>query len=99
MATFRRPDGTLVEGRERCEVDGAKILPCFPMEGMLDREAKRARPRLKLSAIVKMRAPEQRAALVVFLSGEFWTEVTFCFVCGVRLDGAAWVTTKREGGT
>ena len=36
-ATFTTPDGRLVEGRARCEVDGAKLLPCFVLEHTLRR--------------------------------------------------------------
>lgn len=88
MATFKYPDGRVVEGPDRCEVTGDTVTPCVPLEAIIKRERRRQQPRVKFGELVSFTRNTKREVVVLDLGATLQTELRFCFICGARIDGA-----------
>ncbi len=82
-ATFRLRDGSLVEGRERCEVNGTKLLPCVPLAhvlGWFDGQ----RTRLSVGTGYARHHDGEREALMLRHGAKF-APFDFCPFCGASV--------------
>lgn len=98
MAQFKFK-GKLVEGRDRCEVQGSKILPCYPLEHVLGWFGGSARTRLTIGLRVHLKTDAERDALEL-RHGAKGFELNVCPFCGATvrtafdiavMDGALWL--------
>ena len=93
-ATFKNPDGSTVEGRVRCAVEGPKIVPCYPLDHLLVRECIRQSPRVRRMPVMSRSTDGERDAIVIDFGIRALYPLCFCPFCGVELK-----TTMPEAKT
>ena len=97
MATFKYRDGRVVEGPDRCEVQGSRVVPCVPLAAIIERESRRQSPRVRFLRMVSFTSDAQREAIGLDLGQTLWTEFAFCPLCGARIDGAERTHSSAQG--
>jgi hypothetical protein len=91
FAWWQMPDGTRVQGRERCAVDGPKLLMCFRLESVAGWFSFDSRTRLFIERGVSRKHDGERDMLSLIHGRKHWVPFEFCPCCGVRV-----VTTFAE---
>ena len=86
MAKFRTPKGEIVEGRARCSVDGPTITPCYLLDRLLEREARKASPTVEITRRVARDHDRERFSVVMNIGRNAFFPFDFCPSCGVSLE-------------
>lgn len=85
MVRIQMGDGSVMEKRARCGVEGPKLLECWMLEALLDKEESRRSPRVYVGPMVARDHDRHRDGLVINLGAKSIFFANFCPFCGVSI--------------
>lgn len=97
FAWWQMPDGTRVQGRLRCAVDGPKLSMCFTLEQVVGWFSFDSRTRMFIERGMSTKHNGERDWLSLVHGRNKWAGFHFCPFCGASVETKFAVTEVSRG--